>query len=654
VTSQFPHLFSSLTMRGGVELPNRIVSTAHSTGLSRTGRIGAAVTAYHEARAAGGVGLIIVGTTSVHPTSTSRHQTALTSWDDSVIPDYKRLASALHPYGTRVFVQLNHAGGLSGSADGVRAVVAPSPIDTELGVDTPHELSVGEINEIIAAFALAAERVRAGGLDGVEIHAGHGNLVQQFLSPLTNCRDDEYGGNRQRRMAFALEVVRVVRAAVGDDFPVGIRISVEEDLPGGLDVDDACWCVPRLVRAADLDYVNVTTGSDTSAVSLPHHYAPMYVPSQHMRPLARAITEVVDVPVLCVGRITDPRDAEDILASGDAHLIGMTRALIADARLPEKAAAGHLDRIRYCVGINDGCLGRLFRGLPISCVQDPSSGRELELGALPTVASPRRVIVVGGGPAGLEAARVAAERGHEVILLEAASEVGGQVALARRPPGRAEVGVITDQIVADLLLLDVEIRCGVTADVELVLGLKPDSVVVATGSDPRVPNLDDGNNRLVSTRDVYRPAVIVGDPLVLFDTRGEVEGLATADWLAGRGFSVTVVTSGSVPGWRIETITRTLIHQRLVDQGVPIRTTERVDAITADGVVVRHLMSGREETLEGIATVVSACGSRARDRLYRELLESRPTLDVHLVGDALAPRSIESAIYDGHMTGRAV
>ncbi len=638
----------------GVELPNRIVSTAHSTGLSQAGRIGEALIAYYEARAAGGVGLIITGITSVHPTSTSRHQTALTSWDDSVIPDYERLASALHPHGTRAFVQLNHAGGLSGSADGVRAVVAPSAIDTELGVDTPHELSVGEINEIIAAFASAAERVRAGGLDGVEIHAGHGNLIQQFLSPLTNCRDDEYGGSRQRRMTFALAVARAVRAAVGDDFPVGIRISVEEDLPGGLDVDDARWCVPRLVRAADLDYVNVTTGSDTSRVSLPRHYAPMYVPSQHMRPLARTMTEVVDVPVLCVGRITDPRDAEDILASGDAHLIGMTRALIADARLPEKAAAGHLDRIRYCVGINDGCLGRLFRGLPISCVQDPSSGRELELGALPAAASPRRVIVVGAGPAGLEAARVAAERGHEVIVLEAATEPGGQVGLARRPPGRAEIGVITDQLVADLLRLKVEIRCGVTADAELVLGLEPDSVVVATGSDPRVPDLDDGNDRLVSTRDVYQPGVIVSNPLVLFDTQGEVEGLATADWLVGRGFTITVVTTGSVPGWRIEPITRQVIHQRLVDQGVPIRTTEAVEALTAEGIVVRHLMSGREETIEGIATVVSACGGRARDRLYRELLVSHPTLNVHLVGDALAPRRIESAIHDGHIAGRAV
>lgn len=641
-------------MRGGVDLPNRIVSTAHSTGLSQDGRIGAALTAYYEARAAGGVGLIIVGVTSVHPTSTSRHQTALTSWDDSVIPDYERLAAALHPHGTRAFVQLNHAGGLSGSADGVRAVLAPSPIDTELGVDTPHELSIGEINEIIAAFALAAVRVREGGLDGIEIHAGHGNLIQQFLSPLTNYRDDEYGGTRQRRMAFALEVVRAVRAAVGDDFPVGIRISVEEDLPGGLDVDDARWSVPRLVGAADLDYVNVSTGSDTSSVSLTHHYAPMYIPSQHMRPLARAMTEVVDVPVLCVGRITDPRDAEDILASGDAHLIGMTRALITDARMPEKAAAGHLDRIRYCVGINDGCFGRLFRGLPISCVQDPSSGRELELGVLPVAVSPRRVIVVGAGPAGLESARVAAERGHKVILLEAATEVGGQVALARRPPGRAEVGVITDQLVADLIRLGVEIRYGVTADVGSVLGLEPDSVVVATGSDPRVPDLDDGNDRLVSTRDVYRPGVILSNPLVLFDTQGEVEGPATADWLAGNGFTVTVVTTGSVPGWRIEPITRRVIHQRLLDQGVPIRTTEAVEALTADGIIVRHLMNGREETIEGIATVVYACGSRARDRLYRELMALHPTLDVHLIGDALAPRRIESAIYDGHMAGRAV
>ena len=645
-------LFSPLRI-GGITLRNRIVSTAHSTGLSEGVKIGERVIAYYTARARGGVGLIITGSTSVHPTSTSKLMPALANWDDTIIEPYRRLAAAVHPYGTRIFAQLNHAGALSGGGDKLNRIVAPSAIDSELGNETPHELAIEEIAEIVAAFAAAAVRARDGGLDGVELHGGHGNLIQQFLSPLTNRRRDDYGGSPEKRRRFALEVARAVRAAAGPDFVVGLRLSAEEDHPGGLTLADAREIAPAVVEAGRLDYVNVTSGSDLTAWSQVHHYAPMYLSSGHMRRLARGIRQVVSVPVICVGRVVDPRDAEAILEAGDADLVGMTRALIADRDLPEKARRGDLDGIRYCVGINDGCLGRLYRGAHITCVQDPRSGRELDLDTLPPAMVSRGVVVVGGGVAGLEAARVAALRGHRVTLLERRSELGGQIQLARRAPGRAELGAIVDHLVREVGRHDVKTVCGEEATADSVLALKPGSVVIATGSEAHMPELEGGEGRYVSARDALDGAM-VGDPVVVFDTKGDMVGLATADWLAERRHRVTVVTSRRYPGQQIELMSGRLLYQRLLDRNVTFIVESEVVRLTEDGVAIRHRYTGRETILPEIATVVAACGGKANDGLYRALRRRAPTLDLRLIGDAAAPRQIERAIYEGHMAAREI
>jgi len=647
-----PRLFSPLRL-GGLTLNNRIVSTAHSTGLSDGTRLGDRVIAYYAARARGGVGLIITGSTSVHPTSTSKLMPALANWDDSVIEPYRRLAAAVHPYGTRIFAQLNHAGALSGGASDGGHIVAPSAIDSELGNETPHELAVGEIEAIVRAFAAAAVRARDGGLDGVELHGGHGNLIQQFLSPLTNRRGDAYGGSSEHRLRFALEVARAVRAAVGPDFVVGLRLSAEEDHPGGLTLDDTRVIAPAVVDAGRLNYVNVTSGSDLTAWSQAHHYAPTYVPSGHMRRLARGIRDAVRVPVICVGRVVDPREAEAILDAGDADLVGMTRALIADRDLPEKARRGDFESIRYCVGINEGCLGRLVRGVHITCVQDPRSGRELELDTPRTSTAPRRVVVVGGGVAGLEAARIAALRGHRVTLIERRQELGGQVQLARRAPGRGDLGGIVDHLVREIGRQRIPVSCGVEATADAVLALAPDAVVVATGSEARLPDLARGNGRCVSARDALAAETVEG-PVVVFDTKGDMVGLSTADWLAERQQKVAVVTSRRYPGPLIELTTGRMLFQRLLDKGVTFIVESEVVRLTEAGVGIRHLPTGRETTLPNIATVVAACGGRANDGLYHALKRRAPALELHLVGDAAAPRQIERAIFEGHMAGRAV
>lgn len=648
----FQHLFAPLRLNS-VTVRNRIVSTAHNTGLNDGLRIGDRLLAYYEARARGGAGLMIMGSTSVHPSSSSRLRPAFANWDDAVIPEYARLSAVVASHGSAIFAQLNHAGAGAGTPGGVGHLVAPSAIESELSPDMPHELRTEEIAELVDSFATAARRVRAGGMHGLEIHGGHGNLIQQFLSPLTNTRDDEYGGSRDNRMRFALEVIRAVRRAVDDDFAVGLRICAEEDDEGGLHLAEMRGIVPELVAAGSLDYVNVTTGSDLTSLSLARHYASMYVRGQFMRPVARAIKDVVAVPVILTGRITDPRDAEAVLAAGDADLVGMTRALIADRDLPTKAARGELDSIRYCVGANDGCLGRLFRGLSITCIQDPTSGRESELPELSPAGTARHVVVVGGGVAGMEAARTAALRGHRVTLLEKGHELGGQVQLARRAPGREEFGAVADTLRRALDRLGLDIRYGVEADVDTVAALAPDAVVVATGSVAHVPRFENSEDRLVSARGAL-DGDIVGDFAVVFDTKGDHVGMTTADWLASRGHRVAIVTTKPVLGPKLDPMTRRHLYGRLLDRGVTVLPEHEVIRFTDDGIRIRHLVSGREQILLDAVTVVAACGGRADEAVYKALRRALPRVAVHLVGDALAPRLVEQAIYEGQMAARAI
>ncbi len=646
-------LFSSLAV-GPITLRNRIVSTAHSTGLTDGTRIGEELIAYYEARARGGVALIVTGSTSVHPSSSSRLKPALANWDNGVVVPYRRLASAVHRHGALVFAQLNHAGALSGSGGPFGCIVAPSAIDPEIAVETARGITLSEIDELVAAFATAAVRVREGGLDGIELHGGHGNLIQQFLSPHTNRREDAYGGSLENRLRFASEVALAVRRAVGPDFVVGLRLSAEEDYPDGLFLPETCQIAARLTDLASLDYVNVTSGSDTSAASLPRHYAPMYLRAGHMRQLARSVREAVSVPVLAVGRITDPRDAEAILAAGDADLIGMTRALIADRDLPDKARRGDFDAIRYCVGANEGCLGRLFRGLSMTCIQDPTSGREHELGAIERAAKPGHMVVAGAGVAGLEAARVAALRGHHVTLLERAETAGGQLLLARRAPGREELGGVSDNLLRVIGRLDIELRTKTEATVESILALKPDAVVIATGSRAFVPEgLDDGNNRLVSARAALDGAM-VGDVVAVFDTKGDMIGPTTAEFLARSGRRVTLVTTQRAMGSKIEPMTLRLLQERLHECDVEIITDHAVIALTETGIILRHMVTGRERLLPDIASVVTATGARPLDGLRHALVAARPGLRLHLVGDARSPRHVEAAIYDAHMAARSL
>jgi 2,4-dienoyl-CoA reductase-like NADH-dependent reductase (Old Yellow Enzyme family) len=496
-------------------------------------------------------------------------------------------------------------------------------------------------------------RVRSGDLDGVEIHAGHGNLIQQFLSPRTNLRTDQYGGSEERRLCFALEVLRAVRLAVGPDFVVGLRYSLEEDVAGGLTQEMSGNILPALVDAGELDYVSVTSGIDYDPASLPGHYASMYAKSQHMRHLARAARKMVSVPLIAAGRVTDPRDAEDIVSSGDADLVGMARALIADRDLPRKAQSGELDLIRYCIGANEGCLGRLFRGLSITCVQDPTSGREATLGDIPPAGVPLKVVVVGAGVAGMEAARVAALRGHSVTLLERDHEVGGQLRWARMAPGREGIGVVSDQLMASITRLGVAVRLGVEADIQTIQALEPNAVIVATGYDPVLPDLVDEYDRLISVQAAFDGALI-GESAVVFDLRGDIIGATTADWLAHTGRLTWLITPHRCAGHRVEPMTWRSLHERLLAKGVGIIENHEVVRLTDQGIDILDVVCGRERSLQDVVTVICSAAGQGRTALFRDLKASSPEVAVTLVGDAVAPRDIEKAIYEAHLAAREI
>ncbi len=482
----FPLLFSPLAV-GRTSIANRIVSAGHDTTIPTDGTVNDALVAYHEARAAGGVGLIIVQVAGVHESARYTSH-LLMATDDACIPGYRRLALACHAHGTAVFGQLFHPGReIMESQDGHAPVAySASAVPTERFGVTPRALTPDMIDEIVAGYGAAARRLVEAGLDGVEVVASHGYLPSQFLNPRVNRRVDAYGAYTGR---FLREVLAAVRAAAGDAV-VGLRISADEMSNDGLRPDEAVAACAEVADAGLVDYVNVAAGSSSTLAGSVHIVPPMSVSNAYTAPLAARIRGVVPVPVIVGGRINEAGQAERVLAAGQADACAMTRALICDPELPRKVMTGRLDDVRACVACNQACIGHFHAGYPISCVQHPETGRELVYGRLKDADPVRRVMVAGGGPAGLKAAAVAAERGHTVTLYEAGPRVGGQVLLAERLPGRGEFGGIAGNLEREALRAGVRIVTDRRVDVELIAAEAPDVVIVATGARPRVPPLE--------------------------------------------------------------------------------------------------------------------------------------------------------------------
>jgi NADPH-dependent 2,4-dienoyl-CoA reductase/sulfur reductase-like enzyme len=509
-----------------------------------------------------------------------------------------------------------------------------------------------EIREVIDAWAAAAVRLKRGGFDGCDIPFYGGHLIENFLSPLSNTRTDEYGGSLDNRLRLAREVLQAVREAVGRDFIVGVRHSGDHYVEGGLTREDLLEVARRIDALGLADYWMVS-GSNTETLKFEAMVTPsLYHPPGLFNDLAALTRQVVRVPVIVAGRIVRPEQAEAALAAGVCDLVGMTRAMIADPEMPAKAAAGRLADIRVCVGASEGCIGRLRQGKAITCVQNPVIGREAELAEIRPAAAVRRVVVVGGGVAGLEAARVAGLRGHRVTLFEASHALGGQVVAAARAPRREDYAAIAGWLAGQVEKAGVEVRLETPVGAADVLALAPDAVVVATGATPRVPEIPGVRLPHVATAvDVLMGRVTPGGRCVVVDEDGHFAAPTTADFLAGRGARVTLISRYFMVGEDVDEGIRADLYARLYGQGVALVPLTVAVEIVPEGVRTRHTFSRAEALLEA-DTVVLAFGGRANDELFHEL-EGR-VADLTLVGDAYSPRRIHDAILDGTRAARAL
>lgn len=639
-------LFSPLSV-GPVVLPNRIVSSGHDTVMADDGKVTDRLIAYHEARARGGVGLIVVQVAAVHPSARYTSHTLMAD-DDSCIPGLARLAEAIHAHGVPVFQQLFHDGRESmESDDGTLPVaLAPSAVPNERFHVMPRAMPIGLIEEMVGCYGAAAARVRDSGFDGVEVVASHGYLPAQFLNPRTNRRTDRYGGSAANRLRFLHEVLSAVRAGAGPELAVGLRISVGERSADGLTADEALDALAALQAEGQIDYVSVVAGSSATLAGSDHIVPPMTVPIGYTAPLGARVKSVVPVPVMVAGRITAPQDAERILARGDADAAVMTRALICDPDMPAKAARGEFDAIRSCVGCNQACIGHFHAGYPISCVQHPETGRERQYATRVRAARVKEVLVVGGGPAGLKAASVAAERGHRVTLMEASGVLGGQLVLAQCLPGRAEIGGMVENLAGEARRAGVQLLMGSRVDAQDVADRMPDAVVVATGATPRVPSLELVDAPMVMTAwDVLGGAHVPPGRVVVADWRCDWIGLGIANLLARRGHPITLGVSGYHPGQRIQQYVRDAMIAEAVALGVSIVPLVRPYGADADSVYLQHVLTEEAIVVEDAAALVLAQGHDPVTALADEL--DGGEFELHVVGDSLAPRTVEEAVLDG-------
>ncbi|MBI3976600.1 MAG: FAD-dependent oxidoreductase [Chloroflexi bacterium] len=656
--TQFRYLFTPLRI-GKLTVKNRICCTPHAAGLADGGMPGPRYLAYLERKARGGIGMIqCFGSASVHQANSSDDWGEVNNWGDEIVPYLQRLADAVHRYDCPIISQITHRGRRGSSVKSNRALWSASDEPEDVHREIPHAMDRNQIREAVAAYAAAARRLRAGGFDGVDVILWASHLPNQFLSPRSNKRTDEYGGSFDNRIRFTLEIVEAVRESVGPDFVVGARLSGDELLDDGLTPEDLREYARRLAALKTLDYFTITGSTTetymTQSASVPGLYYPLGVYNNLSASLREIIRETVDVPVGVAGRIVDPLQAEQALADGVCDFVGMTRASIADPDFPKKAMAGQLDEIRQCTGASEGCIGRVFFGLHVSCIQNPEIGRELELPTeIPSAPRPKKVVVVGGGPAGLEAARVAAERGHRVVLFEQAAYPGGQVVAASRAPERESYGGMVRWLAFQMKKLGVDVRLGVRATADLVLAEQPDAVVVATGSVPRRPNLPgaDGPN-VASCNDVLLDAVAVGERCIVYDTEGYMRGPSAAEYLADRGKQVEIVTPLYCLMQDLDDFSRPNVLTRLFEKGVAISANTRLKAVEGKRVTLANAWTGAERIVEGVDTVVTACGGKAVDGLYGEL-QGR-VAEVYLVGDANAPRRLHDAMVESTRTARAI
>jgi len=650
--TEYRYLFSPLKI-GSVVVPNRINFGAHLTNLSENHQISEHHIYYYRERAKGGCGLITTEELTVHPSDLA-YPKLVDAFDPDVIPGFQKLTRAIHEYDTKIFAQLNHNGMQADGKISRLPIWGPSPGVDPLFREMSKEMEIEDIEECIEYFARSAGHAVEGGFDGIELQLGHSSLIRQFLSPASNFREDKYGGSFENRLRFCLEVIDAVRKAVGTDFTLGIRLNADEMHPRrqGLTLKDTKKIAVHLEATGQIDFMDLSLGTFHNLFLVE---GSMHTPLAYTIALSAGIRSVVNLPVYCTNRINDPHLAEKILEDGQGDIINMVRALICDPELPNKAFEGRDDDIRQCVACNQGCIGRMGLGYTIGCMQTPAAGNEKELGmgTLKPCDTPKKVVVVGAGPAGLEVARVAALRKHNVIVFEKNDEVGGQNNIAARVAGRQEIQGVTRWLISQVSKLDIDFRMGVDANEETVLSEKPDAVVVATGSVPREKPFPGEYSYpdVVNTWQILSEEVEAGDKVLFIDLDGHHQGTGTAEFLADRGKSVHVLTPSLFQGSALGLLQDLfLARQRLAKKGVTC--TPDIAVLEIQGTLVKGLNVYSNEMIDfdGYDTVVLAAGNVSLDQLYFAF--KGKVKELYRIGDCVAPRKTDMAIVEGHRIGR--
>lgn len=642
--SKYNNLFSPITI-GSMTLENRAVMPAMGTAYANTDNtVNERLVQYLARRAKGGTGLIITEVTAVTPRGKG-FPNELGIWSDEFIPSLAKIPEAIHREGGKAAIQLHHAGRETFPEAAGGLPEAPSAIPSVILQQPCEEMSIERIQELVNAFASSAVRARAAGFDAVEIHSAHGYLLNQFLSPFSNQRQDAYGGSEENRSRFVLEIVTAARKSLGPDYPIIVRVSADELVRGGFALEFMKRLAPQLVDAgASALHVSVGVYSTPGGLSI----ASMDTPPGFNLFRAKAIKEVVDVPVIGVGRINDPGLADEAISRGDADLISFGRQHLTDPDFIRKVRSGDLDDIRPCVACNQGCIERLsFEMKSATCSFNPECGQEFR-GSAACADTPKKVWVIGAGPAGLSAALAAAERGHKVEIFEREETSGGQLRSASKPPHKEAFWSWVEWALRRLKRLGVEIRQRTAVSAEMLEKGKPDAVILASGAFPvtaGIPGID--ASHVMDARDVLMGRVKVKSPVVILGA-GYV-GMETADFLVEHGMNTVILEMQSFPPVGKMTAHGYWLHKRIRDGGGKMFLGVKVTKIESDAV---HFSKGDEDDTVPAATVITAMGARADTALEAVLKDSGITYAV--VGDAKRPRRILEAIHEGHRAGREI